>query len=174
MFSGLNLKIAPGEKVGLVGQTGSGTSTLMTLLLRAYDVNSGEMLIDGQNSKNVTQESLHQSIGIIPQDTSLFHRTIAENIAYGKPNAKLKDIISAAKDACADDFICEKGTIQRTEVSNAEIWCECFGKSQSDLKSSDSYQLAAIMKQIGGWERTSSIKKQPIYGRQKIYKKVTK
>lgn len=73
-----------------------------------------------------------------------------------------------------DDFICEKGTIQRTEVSNAEIWCECFGKSQSDLKSSDSYQLAAIMKQIGGWERTSSIKKQPIYGRQKIYKKVTK
>lgn len=73
-----------------------------------------------------------------------------------------------------DDFICEKGKIQRTEVSNAEIWCECFGKSQSDLKSSDSYQLAAIMKQIGGWERTSSIKKQPIYGRQKIYKKVTK
>lgn len=73
-----------------------------------------------------------------------------------------------------DDFICEKGTIQRTEVSNAEIWCECFGKLQSDLKSSDSYQLAAIMKQIGGWERTSSIKKQPIYGRQKIYKKVTK
>lgn len=73
-----------------------------------------------------------------------------------------------------DDFICEKGTIQRTEVSNAEIWCECFEKSQSDLKSSDSYQLAAIMKQIGGWERTSSIKKQPIYGRQKIYKKVTK
>lgn len=73
-----------------------------------------------------------------------------------------------------DDFICEKGTIQRTEVSNAEIWCECFGKSQSDLKSSDSYQLAAIMKQIGGWERTSGIKKQPIYGRQKIYKKVTK
>ena len=73
-----------------------------------------------------------------------------------------------------DDFICEKGTIQRTGVSNAEIWCECFGKSQSDLKSSDSYQLAAIMKQIGGWERTSSIKKQPIYGRQKIYKKVTK
>lgn len=73
-----------------------------------------------------------------------------------------------------DDFICEKGTIQRTEVSNAEIWCECFGKSQCDLKSSDSYQLAAIMKQIGGWERTSSIKKQPIYGRQKIYKKVTK
>ena len=73
-----------------------------------------------------------------------------------------------------DAFICEKGTIQRTEVSNAEIWCECFGKSQSDLKSSDSYQLAAIMKQIGGWERTSSIKKQPIYGRQKIYKKVTK
>lgn len=73
-----------------------------------------------------------------------------------------------------DDFICEKGTIQRTEVSNAEIWCECFGKSQSDLKSSDSYQLAAIMKQIGGWERTSSIRNLPIYGRQKIYKKVTK
>lgn len=73
-----------------------------------------------------------------------------------------------------DDFIGEKGTIQRTEVSNAEIWCECFGKSQSDLKSSDSYQLAAIMKQIGGWERTSSTKKQPIYGRQKIYKKVTR
>ena len=70
-----------------------------------------------------------------------------------------------------DDFICEKGTIQRTEVSNTEIWCECFGKSQSDLKSSDSYQLAAIMKQIGGWERTSSIRNLPIYGRQRIYKK---
>jgi predicted P-loop ATPase len=70
-----------------------------------------------------------------------------------------------------DDFICEKGTIQRTEVSNAEIWCECFGKSQSDLKSSDSYQLAAIMKQIGGWERTSTIRNLPIYGRQRIYKK---
>lgn len=70
-----------------------------------------------------------------------------------------------------DDFIIEKGTIQRTEVSNAEIWCECFGKSQSDLKSSDSYQLAAIMKQIGGWERTSSIRNLPIYGRQRIYKK---
>ena len=70
-----------------------------------------------------------------------------------------------------DDFICEKGTIQRTEVSNAEIWCECFGKSQSDLKSNDSYQLAAIMKQIGGWERTSTIRNLPIYGRQRIYKK---
>ncbi len=121
VFSGLNLKIAPGEKVGLVGQTGSGKSTLMNLLLRAYDVNGGEILIDGQNIKNVSQESLHQSIGVIPQDTSLFHRTIAENIAYGKPNGKLKDIISAAKDACADDFICEKAEGYQARVGDKGV-----------------------------------------------------
>ena len=121
VFSGLNLKITPGEKVGLVGQTGSGKSTLMNLLLRAYDVNGGEILIDGQNIKNITQESLHQSIGVIPQDTSLFHRTIAENIAYGKPNGKLKDIISAAKDACADDFICEKAEGYQARVGDKGV-----------------------------------------------------
>ena len=121
VFSGLNLKIAPGEKVGLVGQTGSGKSTLMNLLLRAYDVNGGEILIDGQNIKNITQESLHKSIGVIPQDTSLFHRSIAENIAYGKPNGKLKDIISAAKDACADDFICEKAEGYQARVGDKGV-----------------------------------------------------
>lgn len=105
VFSGLNLKIAPGEKVGLIGQTGSGKTSLINLLLRSYEVSCGEILIDGQNIKNVTQSSLHQNIGIIPQDTSLFHRTIRQNIAYGNPKATNKAIYEAAKDACADGFI---------------------------------------------------------------------
>ena len=71
-----------------------------------------------------------------------------------------------------DDFINEKGSVERTEVSNAEIWCECFGKAHSDLKSSDSYQLAAIMKQMKGWEKTSTIRSLPIYGRQRLYKRI--
>ncbi len=105
VFSGLNLKIAPREKVGLVGQTGSGKTSLINLLLRSYEVSSGEILIDGQNIKNVTQESLHQNIGIIPQENTLFHRTIRQNIAYGNPKATNKAIYEAAKDACADGFI---------------------------------------------------------------------
>ena len=121
VFQNLNLKIAPGEKVGLVGVSGSGKSTLLNLLLRAYDVNAGEILIDGQNISRVSQESLHQNIGVIPQDTSLFHRSIADNIAYGKPNAGFKEIIQAAEDACADAFIREKAEGYQARVGDKGV-----------------------------------------------------
>ena len=121
VFQNLNLKIAPGEKVGLVGVSGSGKSTLLNLLLRAYDVNAGEILIDGQNISQVSQESLHQNIGVIPQDTSLFHRSIADNIAYGKPNAGFKEIIQAAEDACADAFIREKAEGYNARVGDKGV-----------------------------------------------------
>ena len=105
VFTDFSLRIKAGEKVGLVGQTGSGKTSLINLLLRSYEVSCGEILIDGQNIKNVTQSSLHQNIGIIPQENTLFHRTIRQNIAYGNPKATNKAIYEAAKDACADGFI---------------------------------------------------------------------
>ena len=107
--------------MGLVGVSGSGKSTLLNLLLRAYDVNAGEILIDGQNISRVSQESLHQNIGVIPQDTSLFHRSIADNIAYGKPNAGFKEIIQAAEDACADAFIREKAEGYQARVGDKGV-----------------------------------------------------
>ena len=105
LFADFSLRIKAGEKVGLVGKTGSGKTSLINLLLRSYEVSGGEILIDGQNIKNVTQSSLHQNIGIIPQENTLFHRTIRQNIAYGNPKAANKAIYAAAKDACADGFI---------------------------------------------------------------------
>lgn len=105
VFNGLNLQIKAGEKIGVVGSSGSGKSTLINILQRAYDIQSGEILIDGQNISQIKQNSLHDVISLIPQDTSLFHRTIAQNIAYGKPNAKPSEIEEAAKKAYADEFI---------------------------------------------------------------------
>lgn len=99
------LSIQAGEKVGLVGRSGAGKSTLVNLLLRFYDVDGGAILIDGQNVADVTQESLRQHIGMVTQDTSLLHRTIRDNIAYGRPNATDEEIIAAAKTAHAWDFI---------------------------------------------------------------------
>lgn len=105
VFNKLNLKIKPKEKIGLVGISGSGKSTLINLLQRAYDVKDGEILIDGQNIAKVTQNSLHDAISLIPQDTALFHRTISQNIAYGHLRAKQSEIEQAAKKAYADEFI---------------------------------------------------------------------
>ena len=105
VFQKLNLKILAGEKVGIVGASGSGKSTLINLLQRAYDIQGGEILIDGQNIAQVQQNSLHDNISLIPQDTSLFHRTIAQNIAYGNQRASLAEIEKAAKQAYADKFI---------------------------------------------------------------------
>ena len=105
VFDKLSLKIKPKEKIGIVGISGSGKSTLINLLQRAYDIQSGEILIDGQNIAKVKQDSLHDAIALIPQDTSLFHRTISQNIAYGKIDAKQSEIESAAKKAYADEFI---------------------------------------------------------------------
>lgn len=105
VFHKLNLKISAGEKIGIVGASGSGKSTLINLLQRAYDIQGGEILIDGQNIATVKQSSLHDNIALIPQDTSLFHRTIAQNIAYGHQKASLDAIEKAAKLAYADKFI---------------------------------------------------------------------
>lgn len=99
------LDIKPGEKIGLVGRSGAGKSTLVNLLLRFFDVDKGSICIDGQAINAVTQESLRQQIGMVTQDTSLLHRTVRENIAYGRPDASDEEIIIAAKQAQAWDFI---------------------------------------------------------------------
>ena len=99
------LDIKPGEKIGLVGRSGAGKSTLVNLLLRFFDVDKGKIYIDGQAIDEVTQESLRQQIGMVTQDTSLLHRTVRENIAYGRPDATDEEIIRAAKQAQAWDFI---------------------------------------------------------------------
>lgn len=105
VFSGLNLTIAPGEKVGLVGPSGGGKSTLTRLLLRFDDINGGSISIDGQNIADITQKSLREAISYVPQEPLLFHRSIRENIAYGKPTTDIKNIRRAATIAHADDFI---------------------------------------------------------------------
>ncbi|MEM6409558.1 MAG: ABC transporter ATP-binding protein, partial [Pseudomonadota bacterium] len=105
VVKGLDLTIKAGEKVGLVGRSGAGKSTLVNLLLRLHDLESGRVLIDGQDISQVTQDSLRGAIGVVTQDTALMHRSIRENIAYGKPDATLDDIVAAAKKAEAWDFI---------------------------------------------------------------------
>lgn len=105
VFNNLNLKIKAGEKVGLVGHSGSGKSTITKILLRFVDIKDGEILIDGQNIKNVTQDDLRSKISYVPQEPILFHRSIGENIGYSKENATDQDIIESAKKAHADDFI---------------------------------------------------------------------
>ncbi|MGB7816014.1 MAG: ABC transporter ATP-binding protein [Methylotenera sp.] len=101
----LNLHIKPGEKVGLVGRSGAGKSTIVNLLLRFFEVESGQILIDGQNINAVTQNSLREHIGMVTQDTSLLHRSVRDNILYGRPNATEAEMIAAAKRAEAHEFI---------------------------------------------------------------------
>jgi ATP-binding cassette subfamily B multidrug efflux pump len=101
----VSLTIEPGQKVGLVGRSGAGKSTLVKLLLRFYDVESGEILIDGQNISQVTQGSLRRQIGMVQQDSSLLHRSVRDNIIYGRPSATDEQMIAAAKQAEAHDFI---------------------------------------------------------------------
>lgn len=105
VFDDLSLTIRPGEKVGLVGPSGAGKSTLVNLMLRLYDVEGGRILIDGQDIAKVTQDSLRGQIGMVTQDTSLLHRSIRDNIAYGRPDATDADIARAAAMAKADQFI---------------------------------------------------------------------
>ncbi|MBB4141651.1 ABC transporter ATP-binding protein [Rhizobium rhizoryzae] len=100
-----SLTIRAGEKVGLVGRSGAGKTTLMNLLLRFYDVEKGQILIDGQTISHVAQDSLRANIGVVTQDTSLLHRSIRDNIAYGRPEATDEDVIEAAKRANAWEFI---------------------------------------------------------------------
>jgi len=101
----LSLVIRPGEKIGLVGRSGAGKSTLVNLLLRFHDVEGGRILIDGQDIAQVTQESLRGQIGVVTQDTSLLHRSIRDNIGYGRPDASDADILRAAQQAHANTFI---------------------------------------------------------------------
>ena len=101
----LNLTIRPGERVGLVGRSGAGKSTLVNLLLRLHDTEQGRIAIDGQDIAHVTQESLRAAIGMVTQDTSLLHRSIAANIRYGKPSASEAELVAAARKAQAHEFI---------------------------------------------------------------------
>ena len=101
----LNLCIRPGEKIGMVGRSGAGKSTLVNLLLRFHDVGAGRILIDGQDVATVTQDSLRAQIGMVTQDTSLLHRSVRENILYGRPDAGDAEMIEAARRAEADEFI---------------------------------------------------------------------
>ena len=105
VMNGLNLNIKPGEKIGLVGRSGAGKSTLVNLLLRFYDTDSGTIKIDGQNITDVSQESLRRYIAMVTQDTSLLHRSVKDNILYGRPDATQAEMITATKQAKALEFI---------------------------------------------------------------------
>ncbi len=105
LFENKSINISSGEKVGLVGYSGSGKSTFVNLILRLFDVTSGRILIDGQDIRKVTLDSLRKKIGMIPQDPTLFHRSLMENILYGRQNATHEEVIKAAKRAHAHEFI---------------------------------------------------------------------
>ena len=105
VVDGLDLLIRPGEKIGLVGRSGAGKSTVVNLLLRLYDVGSGRVLIDGQDIAGVTQDSLRRQVGMVTQDTSLLHRSVRDNILYGRPQAGDAEMRRAAERAEAHDFV---------------------------------------------------------------------
>ena len=105
VLDNLNLTIKPGEKIGVVGRSGAGKSTLVNLLLRFYDIESGRILIDGQDIRDVSQESLRGQIGMVTQDTSLLHRSVRDNILYGAPGASEQDVLTALEKAEASAFV---------------------------------------------------------------------
>ena len=105
LYDRFSLKVAPGERVALVGPTGSGKSTFVKLIQRLHDLQDGAILIDGQDVSKVTQASLRRAIAVVPQDPALFHRSLLENIAYGKPDATREEVEAAARTARAHDFI---------------------------------------------------------------------
>ena len=121
VFDSLALTIRPGEKVGLVGRSGAGKSTMVNLLLRFYDVEAGRILIDGQDIARVTQESLREQIGMVTQDTSLLHRSVRENITYGRPDATDEMMLDAARQARAHEFIPELSDIKGRHGYDAHV-----------------------------------------------------
>lgn len=121
VFKGLSLVIQPGEKVGLVGHSGAGKSSLINLLLRYFESSGGEILIDGKNIDDVTQDSLRRNIAVIPQDTSLFHRTLMENIRYGRIEASDEEVFEASKKAHIHEFIVELPEGYNSEVGERGI-----------------------------------------------------
>jgi ATP-binding cassette subfamily B multidrug efflux pump len=117
----LCLHIRPGEKIGLVGRSGAGKSTIVNLLLRFYDVEQGTILIDGQDISHVTQDSLRAQIGMVTQDTSLLHRSVRDNIVYGRPDASDDAMIAAAKRAEADEFIASLSDVKGRRGYDAHV-----------------------------------------------------
>lgn len=117
----LNLTIRPGEKIGLIGRSGAGKSTLVNLLLRFHDVQSGRILIDGQDIAHVTQDSLRRSIGMVTQDTSLLHRSMRDNILYGRPDATEAELHTAAERAEAAAFIATLSDLQGRTGYDAHV-----------------------------------------------------
>lgn len=125
IFNDLDLRIKPGEKVAIVGQSGSGKTTFIKLLFRFFDIQWGKILVDGQDIAQVTQDSLRDGISMVPQDTVLFHRSIKENIAYGNPDASDEEIIAAAKMARCHEFISKLSHGYDTTVG--ERWIKLSG-----------------------------------------------
>ena len=121
VVDGLSMKIKPGEKVGVVGLSGAGKTTVSNLLLRLFDVQKGGIYIDGQNIKNVTQDSLRRQVAFVSQDPALFNRTLAENIGYAKPEATRDEIVRAAKLANIHDFIMSASKEYDTIVGNRGV-----------------------------------------------------
>ncbi|MFL5295017.1 MAG: ABC transporter ATP-binding protein [Phenylobacterium sp.] len=121
LYDSFTLRIAPGERVALVGPTGAGKSTFVKLIQRLYDVQDGQILIDGQDIATVSQGSLRRSIAVVPQDPALFHRQLGENIAYARPGATEDEIVLAAKRARAHDFIAKLPQGYRTLVGERGV-----------------------------------------------------
>ena len=121
VLKNLSFSVAPGERVGIVGLSGAGKTTLVNLIMRLYDPTSGAIYINGQDIKSITQKSLHKNIAFIPQDSTMFNRTIRENIQYGRMDASEKEIIRAAKDAVADKFILSTPNKYDTRIGDRGI-----------------------------------------------------
>jgi ATP-binding cassette subfamily B protein len=121
LYDNFTLRIAPGERVALVGPTGAGKSTFVKLIQRLYDLQGGQILVDGQDIAKVSQGSLRRAIAVVPQDPALFHRTLAENIAYSRPGATEDEVVLAAKRARAHDFISRLPAGYRTLVGERGV-----------------------------------------------------
>jgi len=121
VVDGLNLHIRPGEKIGLVGRSGAGKSTVVNLLLRLYDLEGGRILIDGQDIAGVTQTSLRAQVGMVTQDTSLLHRSVRDNIVYGRPDSTDEQMVAAARRAEAHEFILSLSDLKGRQGYDAHV-----------------------------------------------------